>query len=70
VLYISGIFRDLDRFSRSLRSPRIFEMRHISAFGHRNDDVVPLACDEIIALECLAYSAGLDPDNWIVLRVE
>ncbi|MBB2834522.1 UNVERIFIED_ORG: hypothetical protein GGD51_004686 [Rhizobium esperanzae] len=55
---------------RRRRVPEIFEMRHVAAFRHRDDDLVRLACDKIITLQCLSDAAGLDPDDRIVLRVE
>src|SRR3954462_8625289 len=70
VLRIQYIVGNLEGGRRSRRTPRIFEMRDISAFGHSDDDIVPLACDEIVALERLSNSTGLNPDNRIILRVE
>ncbi|NYJ14864.1 hypothetical protein GGI64_005965 [Rhizobium leguminosarum] len=45
-------------------------MRDISAFRHRNNDLVRLARDEIIPFQGLSYPAGLDPDDRIILRIE
>ncbi|MBB4296554.1 hypothetical protein GGI55_001080 [Rhizobium leguminosarum] len=64
------IFRVFFWPSRHRRVAGIFEMRHVSAFRHGNNDVIRLACDEIITFQGLSYSARLDPDDRIILRVE
>ena len=45
-------------------------MRHVPAFGHRDNDLVRLARDEIITFQRLSNATGLDPDDRIILRVE
>ena len=55
-----GVARSLDGYPDDIAAP----------LAHSDDDVVPLTRDEIITLERLSYSTGLNPDNRIILRVE